>query len=206
MTNFDFYKDAKFISDQPAEADEFSSKAHARVARTLVDIVVGGEGGRAVGLEGTWGSGKSTVIDFALAQFEAWNKDKIPKQRVFIFDAWAHQGDPLRRVFLDELIASLAQIRAVDKGKWEAKLERLRSIRKRTTETRAENLSWVARISLLALPLYPLAYGLLFEASKADSKIAAYVPPKWLAAAAAATLIVLPYAAAFFTWLWRLDD
>jgi hypothetical protein len=205
MADFDFYKDAKFITDQPAETDEFSSQAHARVAGALVTIVVSSDGGRAVGLEGTWGSGKSTVIDFALAQFEKWNKDRIPKQRVFVFDAWAHQGDPLRRVFLEELIEYLAGVRAIDKAKWGAKLEQLRSKRKRTTETRAEKLSWVARITLLVVPLYPLAYGFLLEASKQDSKISDVLSPGWLVTIAG-LLISAPYVVALFTWLNRIND
>jgi KAP family P-loop domain len=205
MSNFDYFDDAKFVTDQPADTDEFAGQAHARVAKSLVSIISQGEGGRAIGLEGTWGSGKSTVIDFALAQFKNLDADKTPKQRVFVFDAWAHQGDPLRRVFLEEFIASLASSGAIERNKWDAKLESLRSIRKKTTETRAENLSWVARITLLTLPLYPLAYGLLLEASKKDSQLVALLSKNWLIGIAC-LLIAAPYMAAFFTWISRHND
>jgi hypothetical protein len=205
MSNFDYFEDAKFVTDQPADTDEFAGQAHARVAKSLVSIIAHGEGGRAIGLEGTWGSGKSTVIDFALTQFKIANEDKTPKQRIFVFDAWAHQGDPLRRVFLEEFIANLASNGAIESKKWDAKLESLRSIRKKTTETRAENLSWVARITLLTLPLYPLAYGLLLEASKKDSQLADLVSKNWLISIGC-LLIAAPYIAAFFTWISRHND
>jgi hypothetical protein len=205
MSNFEYFEDAKFVTDQPADTDEFAGQAHARVAKSLVSIIARGEGGRAIGLEGTWGSGKSTVIDFALAQFKDLNADRTPKHRVFVFDAWAHQGDPLRRVFLEEFIAGLASNGAIEQKKWDAKLESLRSIRKKTTETRAENLSWVARITLLTLPLYPLAYGLLLEASKKDSQLVALLSKNWLIGIAC-LLIAAPYIAAFFTWISRHND
>ena len=111
MSDIDFYNEVEFVSDNPAEKDEFPTRAHERVAKTLVSIIRGGEGGRAIGLEGTWGSGKSTVIDFALAEFKKENSNSVElKHSVFVFDAWAHQSDPLRRVFLEELIGTLPPV------------------------------------------------------------------------------------------------
>jgi hypothetical protein len=183
MSDIDFYSEVEFVSDNPAEKDEFPTRAHERVAKTLVSIIRGGEGGRAIGLEGTWGSGKSTVIDFALAEFKKENGNGVElKHSVFVFDAWAHQGDPLRRVFLEELISALSA-GVVDEKKWKAELDKLQSKRKKTTETRAEKLSWVARIALLTLPLYPVAYGL----------ISAFFAKPTIGTAPAAVLMEIPF-------------
>lgn len=204
MSDIDFYRDITFASDNPATTDEFPTRAHQRVAKTLVAIIRGGDGGRAIGLEGTWGSGKSTVIDFALAEFNAANAKSDTRYSVFVFDAWAHQGDPIRRVFLEELIASLSAAGAVDKRKWNDELEKLQSKKKKTTETRAEKLSAVARATLLALPLYPAAYGLVAAAVSDNTKGSLAGLPVWLLALLGVGIIVAPYIAAVATWIaWR---
>lgn len=83
------------LSDAPAEADAFGG--HARVAGALAELIETDDGGRTIGLEGGWGTGKSTVVRLLS---DALSKDT----RVFTFDAWAHEDDPLRRSFLEALI------------------------------------------------------------------------------------------------------
>jgi hypothetical protein len=53
--------------------------------------------------------------------------------RVFIFDAWAHDRDPLRRVFLENLIAFLSD--RIDKHRWAKRTLELRG-RRKVTESR----------------------------------------------------------------------
>lgn len=55
----------ELLPEKPAQRDLFKGKAHDRIAAALVEILCNGSGGRAIGLEGTWGSGKSTVIEIA---------------------------------------------------------------------------------------------------------------------------------------------
>ena len=64
-----------FIDDLPVESDEFEGGSHARVAAAIVDTIKANDGGRAIGLEGTWGSGKSSVIEIASNQLA---KEKGP--------------------------------------------------------------------------------------------------------------------------------
>ncbi len=89
-----------FLSDDPVTEDEFGT--HKRVAESIAATIKAGSKGMMVGLEGTWGSGKSSVVKML---DENWREDK--NIRMFTFDAWAHQGDPLRRAFLEELISHL---------------------------------------------------------------------------------------------------
>lgn len=211
MSSQEYYAGSRFVSDSPPGDDEFPSGAHARVADTLVRIVTSSEGGRAIGLEGTWGSGKSTVVDFVLNQIKNWNESNSPKRFVFVFDAWAHQGDPTRRVFLEELISELAASgkKIIDRGVWNHELEKLRSKRKQTTETKAERLSWVARLTLVALPLYPAGYALIVFGLGATAP--SFVMPSFLGGfnvsyylAAGIAIIAAPYVAALCTWVsWR---
>jgi hypothetical protein len=109
------------LDDSPADTDSFGP--HGRVANAIADMIQTSIGGRAVALEGTWGAGKSTVIQLL--------RSKMPGQ-VVIFDAWAHSGDPLRRAFLEQLVEDLAP-----KGPhWQRQLEILAK-RIRITESRS---------------------------------------------------------------------
>ena len=208
MTDPNFYAAARFVSDRPADQDEFSSKAHERVAATLAQIITTSEGGRAIGLEGTWGSGKSTVIDIAARALESQRHENGLKSSVFVFDAWAHQGDPLRRVFLEELISKLSRDEAVDQEYWERELEKLRSKRKKTTEQKAEKLSPVAKAAVLTIPLYPLAYALILQYFIPSSGALATVAVPWLGSwpiwVFGLAIAAIPYVAALCVWLsWR---
>jgi len=161
-----YYRDIKFIDDHPSSSDEFRGKPHQNVADTLVSILKSEDGGRAIGLEGIWGSGKSTVIDIAQSTLQKDGIDSNDEHHhtFFVFDAWAHQSDPLRRAFLQELIQCLESNDAVDKDYWNEQLEKLETSRKKVTETRAAKLSWVAKVTLLTIPIYPIAYFMLKDA------------------------------------------
>ena len=96
-------KKFQFLTDDPVGVDEFGT--HERVAESIANQIETGKRGQTIGLEGTWGSGKSSVIEMLEAQ---WEKEKKNNNiRVFKYDAWEHQGDPLRRAFLEELITCL---------------------------------------------------------------------------------------------------
>lgn len=115
----------------------------------------------------------------------------------------------MRRVFLDSLIAELSG-KVVSEKKWATKLESLRSIKKKVTERRSENLSWVAKISLFVLPLLPLAYLGISEwikpgATPVTLPIVGEVS-RGLIATAAAAIIFSPYLAALITLISRIGN
>lgn len=91
----------RLLPDEPSTADSFGG--HERIAASIADLVETRSGGYAIALEGDWGAGKSTVI--AMLQQRLSSRDEV----TFVFDAWAHQGDPLRRSFLEELALCLAK-------------------------------------------------------------------------------------------------
>ena len=82
------------LPDHPAQTDAFGS--HDRVASGIADLVSSGDGGKSIALTGSWGSGKSTVVELL--------KLKDSPTKIFVFNAWTHEGDPLRRTFLEQLI------------------------------------------------------------------------------------------------------
>ena len=137
------------ISDAPAKEDAF--KSHDRVARAIVGLVNDEPGGLTIGVEGAWGTGKSTIIRFVI---DALTPDK--NIAIVSFDAWAHQGDPLRRSFLERLIGVITDKGWVDQERWKNVLDTLaRRIHKSsttTTPTLTKEGRWLAA-SVLLIPV-----------------------------------------------------
>lgn len=68
-------------------------------ANQLVDTIksIPSKQAYTVGLYGSWGSGKSTIIRTAQKKL---NEDQDKRIRVIIYDAWKYSGDSFRRMFL----------------------------------------------------------------------------------------------------------
>ena len=99
----------QLLSDSPAEEDAFGS--HKNVAKTIAKLIDEEDGGKSIALTGSWGSGKSTVVDMLKNELNS-------STGLFVFDAWAHEGDPLRRTFLEQLIDFLTEKKWIDDKKW----------------------------------------------------------------------------------------
>ncbi len=92
-------KNFKLITEQVKQEDMSPDQTHKNVSQALFQVIEASNTAITIGLEGNWGSGKSTVIEFLREELEKENKTLF-----FQFDAWAHDGDPLRRMFLESLI------------------------------------------------------------------------------------------------------
>lgn len=91
----------KVLHEQISDSDLFEDQTHESVANTLFTLIETADKGITIGLEGSWGAGKSTVVHLLESKLRAL-ADK--KTLFFSFDAWAHDGDPLRKIFLESLI------------------------------------------------------------------------------------------------------
>ena len=149
----------KHLSDHPVSGDEFAGQGHSRTAQSLVGTILNDSPDiRTIGLEGGWGSGKSSVIEIAREEIISSGGDV--NFHLFTFDAWAHQSDPLRRSFLETFIAWLGhdERRLVNKTQCEEWLKEVQS-KKSETETHSEpTLTWLGIFSLLLAPFLPIAY------------------------------------------------
>ncbi len=139
------------LSEDVATQDLFEDKTHERVSENLFQIISDSEKGVTIGLEGSWGSGKSTVIKLLKDKL---TKDVGEKNLFFMFDAWAHDGDPLRRIFLESLI------RAIDPKDQDKDLQDIKKRitgRKKIVEVKAKKstsrLGKLISFSALLIPL-----------------------------------------------------
>lgn len=143
------------IEDIPALEDAFSSPnqtgPHQRVAIAIAELIESSErGGKIIGLEGGWGAGKSTVVNLLRKRIESNNNLTI-----VTFDAWAHEGDPLRRTFLETLILHLQRLKWIETPKWNEKLDEIANRRKSTTTRtvpKPTSLGICLSIALLLVP------------------------------------------------------
>ena len=103
----------RFIRDVPADDDFFTT--HSRVAEAIVHAIRENPEIKVIGLLGRWGSGKSTVANKVVELLE---EPKNSEFKVFPYDAWLHQSDPLRRSFLESLILALVRADAIAPRKW----------------------------------------------------------------------------------------
>lgn len=137
------------IPDSPVEEDLLGS--HFDVARAIADVVLHEDGGRSIGLSGKWGSGKSTVISLLRKEL-----GESSDHKVWVFDAWAHEGDPLRRTFLESLIESLRRWGWIDDRLWNIRTEQLARRRKTSeqkTSPRLSSTGWVIGVCTLLIPI-----------------------------------------------------
>lgn len=147
----------KILEDRTPDKDAFGG--HERVAKAIYELIEDEkEGGKAIALSGGFGSGKSTVIDFLKRKFQENKKKDKTDTQIFVFDAWEHQGNPLRRAFLEKYINFLRddEVKWASKKEWEEELELVTKNREEietTSEPKITTLGGWFALSLLLLPL-----------------------------------------------------
>jgi len=135
------------LSDIPINEDAFGS--HENVAKAISELINTNAGGKSIALTGAWGSGKSTVIELMKKHLES-------ETEVFIFDSWAHQGDPLRRTFLEQLIDFCINKKWIDRSFWTKKkkeISRKRTKQKITSSPRLTRQGKLFASSTLFVPV-----------------------------------------------------
>ena len=145
-----------FIADNVAEEDAFNS--HSRIATAVAGVIRQKKDLKVIGLLGSWGSGKSTVVKFIQDRLRV---DQGPERfHCFTYDAWLHQSDPPRRAFLEKLIRFLIAEDLTTDARWEKCIQELNRQIDETETTSTPTLSKVGVIYLISVLLVPI--GLIF--------------------------------------------
>lgn len=146
----------RYIIDEPAPVDFF--KSHSALVKAILDSLKFNPRIHSIGLLGSWGSGKSTIV--ADLQKLLVGSDGPKHHAFFGYDAWVHQGDPLRRSFLEELIASLSAEGVCTRAHWE---KDLRNLTGRSETSRSTNIpKFTVAAKLLFVSILPLPIALSF--------------------------------------------
>ena len=134
-----------------------------------------------VGLAGAWGSGKSTIVELlkqALADRGAETGN--PEVLVYVFDAWRHEGDPLRRTFIETLATELKKCRWVSADAFKDDLEVLSRRREEVTVSSEPVLTWSGWIAAASV-IVGMPLGDAFVAAKWSGGVWIALVPIWMA-------------------------
>jgi hypothetical protein len=139
------------LTDEPEENDAFSGP-HQRIADALVGLIQPADAkGISIGIEGSWGSGKSTVARLLTGKLKG--DENIA---TVSFDAWAHEGDPLRRTFLETIIRTLQERKWIKKDDWDERIEELANRREVVKTKDSLSITRWGRVIAFTLLLIPI--------------------------------------------------
>lgn len=172
----------KLIEDIPSEDDYLGDTnaigPHRRLAEALSEIILSKKekGGKMIGLEGSWGTGKTSIICI-LSKMLSLNKNIT----ITSFDAWAHEGDPLRRTYLETLIRHFQSLDTwIDKAKWDDNLKFLTNKKKITKITKHQKSTMLGRIFSLSLLFIPVGIPFINQGLRKGITIDSALPFSWI--------------------------
>src|SRR5262245_16957819 len=131
--------DEALLDRNPAWQDELDS--HQPLADAIASLIRRVGGGKAVAILGGWGSGKSTVVKLLKNNLENGEQPDGKESKVLIFDAWAHQGDPLRLSFLDWLLDELTREKWINRKNLEKDFRKAVGLSSVVTTTTSKSVS-----------------------------------------------------------------
>lgn len=143
----------RLLDNKPCGQDLFEGKSHNAIAKNIANVLATSSD-KIIGIDGSWGSGKSNMVNIIKEELEKKEKNKF---HFYIYDAWGYQTDFQRRSILENLTSFLIdEAKILDKKKWNAKLLQLLS-RKRSVGTKVvKELSAVAKVSAIIAFAIPL--------------------------------------------------
>ncbi|MBK5214785.1 MAG: hypothetical protein JJE55_14120 [Flavobacteriaceae bacterium] len=140
-----------FLSNKAIGEDLFKNKSQDKIATVISEKIINEAAFKVIGIDGTWGSGKSNLVHLIEKKLDKTHK-------FFIYDVWGHQEDEQRRAILvefTEFIKSNENNLVSNKNNWDQKLEKLLSNSKTTKTTNLPYLSVGFIFSILSIVYIP---------------------------------------------------
>lgn len=111
----------RFLAKEPSGEDLFEGKSQETIASCIVEQIRNEDTNhRMLGVEGSWGSGKSNLLKLIENKLENCEKKTY---QIFLYDVWGHQEDLQRKSILEEMVTFL-----------ENKVSKLSDLRKKVRE------------------------------------------------------------------------
>lgn len=140
-----------FLANKPVGEDLFNNQSQEKISTVISDKIINDSNFKIIGIDGTWGSGKSNLVKLI--------ENKLSKShKFFIYDVWGHQEDDQRHSILTEItdfISNYENDLVKDKTKWKDRLKVLISKQRNITTTNIPHLSIGFIISLLLIIYIP---------------------------------------------------
>ena len=154
-------KETKYLlDDESTRVDELSEGTHEALAEQLYKLIVkSSDNGCVIGLEGKWGAGKSTVVQLLLGKLAS-----DPKKSTFPFyiDAWEHEGDSLRRMFLASFVKELLNEKWIDTKEFlEEKKQEINSKESKSKVKNSSSMSTFGKYVALLAVFVPLGCAII---------------------------------------------
>lgn len=147
------------IVDSPASKDLFRGKGHERTALSLAKAIRKfDDHDRAIGLDGPWGSGKSSIVEIAARHLRQSDAKDDVSHHFFTFDIWKSQGTGFRRSFLEHFVAWAKKEFPHKVGKLQEIEEDIRGKKREVSTNNQPVLGWFGIAFLFVLPLMPIYY------------------------------------------------
>lgn len=147
------------LIDTPSQSDAFQGKGHERTAKSLAVAISQFENSdRSIGLDGPWGSGKSSIVEIAASELNELSKNGGKKFVFFTFDIWKSQGTAFRRAFLEHFVSWSIQNFPRKKTELQKIEEKIRGKTRHVTTDNNTTLDWYGVLVLLTLPFLPIFY------------------------------------------------
>lgn len=147
------------IVDAPTNKDLFRGKGHELTALSLAQTIRNfDEDDRAIGLDGPWGSGKSSVVEIASNHLATTKGQQNVSHHFFTFDIWKSQGIGFRRSFLEHFVAWGQAEFPKKKPHLQKVEEEIRGKKREISTNNQPVLGWFGIVILFLLPLRPIYY------------------------------------------------
>nr|WP_315200637.1 P-loop NTPase fold protein [uncultured Flavobacterium sp.] len=191
----------KILREEVEAEDFYQDQTHEKIKCSLIELIKSEDNGITIGLSGQWGSGKSTIINLLKN-----DKENIDTFSFFYFDAWAHEGDPLRRIFLESLINSF---KSENDPSITDQLEEIRKIISREKKTKTikvkRSTTTLGLLLTIATFIFTIGVAVLSSINYDNLTLESKYPINW-AFSTGATLATLPFIILFGNWiqlLWK---
>ena len=127
------------------------------MAKVIADEILKDENCSIIGIDGSWGSGKSNLVGMVEKELTDESKPELlGKYNFFTYDAWGHQNDYPRRSILEELTAYVTEGEdsILNKDDWRIRLDNLLAKKKRTTTKIVPRLNYALVVLALMVSFH----------------------------------------------------